>query len=222
MNKGGIRCGIPKGAVTRGNVMEMMPFDNRVVVMDISGKDLLAAFDIMASQRGQGVSRSVAATYDPEARRCLSVTIGGEPIDPSATYTLATIDYLAGGGDYLTPLTHGKVTHTDPRIAFDAISDRFRAHPKFSTDSKPPHGGRVTTINIERCVMFKILPTNRELYVYAPCRSGGTYAVVGRQRPANSSAGGGSLVARRACMGRFGIYHSLPVREWPSYLCRIS
>lgn len=137
MNKGGIRCGIPKGAVTRGNVMEMMPFDNRVVVMDISGKDLLAAFDIMASQRGQGVSRSVAATYDPEARRCLSVTIGGEPIDPSATYTLATIDYLAGGGDYLTPLTHGKVTHTDPRIAFDAISDWFRAHPKFSTDSKP-------------------------------------------------------------------------------------
>lgn len=134
MNKGGIRRGIPQGAVTRGVVMEMMPFDNRIVVMDISGRDLVETFDIMASQGGQGVSSAVKVTYDPEQREAETILINGEPIDPARTYTIATVDYLAGGGDYLTPLKRGTITDTDPRIAFDAISDWLSAHPAIHPD----------------------------------------------------------------------------------------
>lgn len=123
MNRGGIRRGLPEGVITRGMVMEMMPFDNRVVVMDISGRDLAETFDIMASRGGEGVSSTVNATFNPASGKCTSVTINGEPIDSARTYTIATVDYLAGGGDYLTPLTRGTVSHSDKRIAFDAISD---------------------------------------------------------------------------------------------------
>lgn len=136
MNKGGIRRGIPKGSVTRGTVMEMLPFDNRIVVMEISGKDLMDAFDIMASQEGQGISRSAQAVYDADRGKCTSIMINGEPIDSSRTYTLATVDYLAGGGDYLSPLINGTVTVTDRRIAYDAISDWMKSHPSIRPDDR--------------------------------------------------------------------------------------
>lgn len=137
MNKGGIRRGVPKGAVTRGVIMEMMPFDNRIVVMDISGKDLIETFNIMASQGGQGVSSAIKAIYDPSAQVAETILINGEPIDPARTYTIATVDYLAGGGDYLTPLTRGTITDTDPRIAFDAISAWLSANPTVEPDHTP-------------------------------------------------------------------------------------
>jgi 2',3'-cyclic-nucleotide 2'-phosphodiesterase (5'-nucleotidase family) len=35
----------------------------------------------------------------PPGERVKSVTIGGEPLDPAKTYTVATNDYMAGGGD---------------------------------------------------------------------------------------------------------------------------
>lgn len=43
VNKGGIRCAMPKGTITKGLIMQMLPFDNKVNVIDISGADLLDA-----------------------------------------------------------------------------------------------------------------------------------------------------------------------------------
>lgn len=135
MNKGGIRCAMPKGDITRGFVMQMLPFDNRVVVMEISGRDLIDAFDSMASRGGDGISSSARAVIDTATGKCSSITIDGEPIDPSATYTLATIDYLANGGDYMTPLTRGRIIATDPRVAYDTTIDWFKSHKKFRPDN---------------------------------------------------------------------------------------
>lgn len=134
MNKGGIRRSLPAGAITRGMVMEMMPFDNRIVVMEIKGSDLSDVFDIIAGQGGQCVSSSVVAVGDKESHQATEVTIGGEPLDPERTYTLATVDYLAGGGDYLTPLTRGTIIANDPRIAFDAVSHWLKSHPTVKPD----------------------------------------------------------------------------------------
>jgi len=135
MNKGGIRCAMPKGDITRGFVMQMLPFDNRVVVMEISGRDLIDAFDSMAARGGDGISSSARAVIDTATGKCSSITIDGEPIDPSATYTLATIDYLANGGDYMTPLTRGRIIATDPRVAYDTTIDWFKSHRKFRPDN---------------------------------------------------------------------------------------
>ncbi|MCM1029389.1 MAG: bifunctional metallophosphatase/5'-nucleotidase [Pseudoflavonifractor sp.] len=135
MNRGGIRCAMPKGTVSRGLIMQMLPFDNRIVVMKIKGSDLADAFDAMAMRGGDGVSRGVRAVYDPDTHKCTSVTIDGEPIDPSRTYTLATIDYLAGGGDYMEPLTRGSVILSDRRVMFDAVSDHLHAHPEIVPDT---------------------------------------------------------------------------------------
>lgn len=93
VNKGGIRRGLPAGHITKEHILTMLPFDNKLVVMEIKGSDLKAAFDVFAQRNGDGIS----AEFNPA------------DIDPDRTYVLVTIDYLANGGDYLTTLPNGKV-----------------------------------------------------------------------------------------------------------------
>lgn len=126
INKGGIRCGLPKGSVTQGRLMMMMPFENSVLVMDIKGSDLLEALDVMCSRRGDGVSREVNATMNPDGH-CSAVSIGGKALNPDKIYRIATIDYLANGGDYMTPLTRGTVVSRSSNLLYDDMIEWFRS-----------------------------------------------------------------------------------------------
>lgn len=107
MNKGGIRTSLPAGVVTEGEVVEMAPFNNRIVVLEIDGADLLDNFAVMARQQGNGVSRGVEVAYAPDGR-VSSATINGQPVERGRKYRLATIDYLAQGNDYMEPLKRGR------------------------------------------------------------------------------------------------------------------
>lgn len=125
VNKGGIRSSLPKGDVTKGIIMQIFPFDNRTVVLELSGRDLLQAMDVMASRGGDGVSGNVSAIFDPSTGKCTEVLIDGRPLDEDKIYTVATIDYLAGGGDYMAPLTNGKVIASSNEVLFDDMINSF-------------------------------------------------------------------------------------------------
>lgn len=115
-NKGGIRKGLPKGGVSEGMIINMLPFNNKIEVLEIKGSDLLENFDIMAQQGGNGVSKEVHATYDASTHKCTQVLINGKAIDPDKVYHMATIDYLANGGDYMKPLTRSVKVAVSPSI----------------------------------------------------------------------------------------------------------
>lgn len=121
MNRGGIRNDIAKGKVSIGEIMGLLPFNNRIVVMTITGKDLLEAFDVMASRGGDCVSENVEAVFDAETKKCDIVKINGEQVNPQNIYTLATIDYLAGGGDYMTSLTRGEIVANGNKVLYDEM-----------------------------------------------------------------------------------------------------
>lgn len=121
MNKGGIRNSIPKGTVTKGQVMEMLPFTNYIVVMEIKGSDLLENFAVMGRQDGNGISEGTEVVYRPGSGEVVSATVGGRDVDPDAVYRLATISYLAKGGDYMVPLTRGKIISQSKNVIFDDI-----------------------------------------------------------------------------------------------------
>lgn len=125
MNKGGLRTSLAKGPVTKGEIMQVMPFDNHVVVIELKGDELLKAFDVMASRGGDGVSGNVSAIYNPTTKKCSEVKINGKSIDPERTYTLATINYLADGGDYMAPLKHGKRLAESDNVIYDDIIELF-------------------------------------------------------------------------------------------------
>jgi 2',3'-cyclic-nucleotide 2'-phosphodiesterase (5'-nucleotidase family) len=112
MNKGGIRTDMPKGTVTEGVIGSMFPFDNRFVVLEMPGTELIESIKLMCGRGGDAVSKELKATYNAKGEMT-KATINGKKIDPKKTYIVATIDYLANGGDYMTPMTRCKRLFVD-------------------------------------------------------------------------------------------------------------
>lgn len=144
MNKGGIRNSITPGPVTKGEIIDIAPFENRIVVLDILGSDLLENIAIMSGQDGQGVSSNVKVLYDPSTHEVNSVTIDGRPVDPAKHYRLATIDYLAAGNDYMLPLKRATTVAKSKEILYEALIDYIEAGRLDAILSKPDDAPRMT------------------------------------------------------------------------------
>ncbi|MDE6573143.1 MAG: 5'-nucleotidase C-terminal domain-containing protein, partial [Duncaniella sp.] len=121
MNKGGIRNSLSAGDITKGAIIDIAPFNNRIVVLELSGSDLIENLAIMAAQEGNGVSSNVKVLYDPASKQLNSATIDGKPIKPDSKYRVATIDYLAAGNDYMTPLSRGVTLAKSKIILYDEL-----------------------------------------------------------------------------------------------------
>ena len=68
------------------------------------GNELIESIKLMCGRGGDAVSKELRATYNDKGEMT-KATIKGKKIDPKKTYIVATIDYLANGGDYMTPMT---------------------------------------------------------------------------------------------------------------------
>ena len=112
MNKGGIRTDMPKGTVTEGIIGSMFPFDNRFVILEMPGNELIESIKLMCARGGDAVSKEIKATYNSKGEMT-SAKLNGKRINPNKTYIVATIDYLANGGDYMTPMKHCKRLFVD-------------------------------------------------------------------------------------------------------------
>lgn len=97
-NMGGIRAALSKGPVTVGDVLDMAPFENKICFLTLSGSKVLELFQQITGQGGQGVSHSVRLVMD-SGGKLLSAKINGKDVDPSASYRIATLDYVAQGND---------------------------------------------------------------------------------------------------------------------------
>ena len=123
-NKGGLRVSLPEGSISKGQIINMVPFRNFITIVEIKGKDLEDVFDVMARRNGDGVSRNVKVTYEIEedgTGEVEEVYINGKKLDENATYRVATIDYLANGGDYLTGFTRGNIIAKSPNVVYDDL-----------------------------------------------------------------------------------------------------
>ena len=97
VNYGGIRIpSVKAGAITRGKVFEMMPFDNIIVLQKLKGTVLKAFLDHVAGRGGWPVS---GITMQIKNKKAENIMIGGKALDMNAVYTIANSDYVANGGD---------------------------------------------------------------------------------------------------------------------------
>ena len=109
LNAGGIRRELPEGEITKGMIIDMMPFNNRVVVVDIKGSDLLEAIQNVIGRGGfDGIGDGVTIIYNPENGMPVQIDLNGKTIEPEKHYILSTIDYLYNGGDYMSMLPRAK------------------------------------------------------------------------------------------------------------------
>jgi 5'-nucleotidase len=98
VNVGGLRSSMPKGNVTIGDIMAISPFENKLVVLTLTGDKVLELFQQFAIFGGEGVSHGVELVYSAEGK-LQSARLNGQPILPTKKYTIATLDYLAEGND---------------------------------------------------------------------------------------------------------------------------
>ena len=109
-NGGGIRANRiyePGTTLTRRDILSELPFGNKTVVLEMTGHDIVTALENGLSKIEDGAGRfphvaGLSVSYDasrPAGERVLAVTRDGAALDPAATFTLATNDYMAGGGD---------------------------------------------------------------------------------------------------------------------------
>lgn len=102
VNIGGMRCEWQAGNITRQCVFELMPFDNRLVVLTLKGSDVLDLCQSFANCGGQGVAGLRMKAVDGQLAEVL---VGGKAVVSDSLYTIATSDYLAGGTDHMEALT---------------------------------------------------------------------------------------------------------------------
>ncbi|MGM9587004.1 MAG: bifunctional metallophosphatase/5'-nucleotidase [Candidatus Limivicinus sp.] len=116
VNGGGVRADIPAGDITYGQIIAVHPFGNEMCVVECTGQEILDALELGCSKlpaESGGFLQVSGMTYTVDLnvessvkldengmfvsvegdRRVTEVTIGGEPLDPEKTYTLASHNY---------------------------------------------------------------------------------------------------------------------------------
>ncbi len=122
-NGGGIRATIEAGDITKKDVNTVLPFGNTLSIIKITGTELLEVLEastfctpeaIGGFPQVSGIEFTVDTTKDydqgdeypgttyfaPKSINRVTIkTVGGKDFDPAATYTIATNDFMASGGD---------------------------------------------------------------------------------------------------------------------------
>jgi 2',3'-cyclic-nucleotide 2'-phosphodiesterase (5'-nucleotidase family) len=123
MNTGGIRTSLPKGVITTRNVFEVLPFDNRLVVVTLSGDSTQALLNYIAKKGGDPVAGMQMGIKE---KKPVDVLINGLPFDKNNTYKVLTNDFCATGGDQMWFFTGAKESTDLNIILRDAIITKFR------------------------------------------------------------------------------------------------
>lgn len=138
MNYGGIRIpSIQAGNITVGKIYELMPFDNMLDVLEVSGQTLNDLLQLVAANGGWPVTGVQMTITNNKA---VDILIGGTPLQSDKVYTLITSDYIANGGDNASMLkNYNKRTGLNYKVR-DAILD----YVKWAGQLNMQNNGRIT------------------------------------------------------------------------------
>ena len=156
MNPGGIRDDLlteAGNAVTYGAAFTVQPFNNFLVSMDLTGKQI----DTLLEQQFSGanetfnkvlqVSEGFSYTWDASAPAGskvdpTTIKLDGEVINPDATYRIVANNFLSDGGDGFLVLTQGQNKYVGG-LDIDALADYLEANDPYDPTSGD---GRITRV----------------------------------------------------------------------------
>lgn len=145
-NTGGIRLNeLKEGTITNGKVFELMPFDNVLVLIQLSGSQLQTLLDNMALKGPWPIS---GVTFTINNNKATDVIVQGKPIDAKATYTLITTDYVANGGD-TNAVLKGLAQQNRGYLARNAIIDYIINQSKNNSSVPIPQKGLIKGISLK-------------------------------------------------------------------------
>lgn len=150
MNVGGVREDLPlapkyseaPGEITYAEAFDIAPFNNLLVSIDLTGDQIRQVLEQQyqpVAARGSrptlalGVSEGFTYRWDasqPQGSRVVNGTMAldGAPIDLAKTYRVATLNFLADGGDLFTAFTQGTNRAGGPEDLANLV-EYFEANP---------------------------------------------------------------------------------------------
>ena len=143
-NSGGVRRDLPAGPVHVGDLYEVVPFDNEMVVAEYTGAEVLAILgEGIRNRGGEPLSGArVEASGPLGALRVSAVWADGTAIDPAATYRIATSDYLLGNGDATPTLKRGRNVVLTSLPVRQLLIDWCERRGREGRPVEAPEGGR--------------------------------------------------------------------------------
>ena len=157
-NGGGIRTNLKAGTLTYGDIVSLLPFDNFICTLQITGRQLTelltACTQYTPAENGDfpqvsGLKFTVhTATHTISDLTILNRTTNQyEPVNPDHTYTLATIDYCVSGGGFFGILKDNQILRSNiaaySQILVDYITQHLDHH--ITTEYAAPQG-RITIV----------------------------------------------------------------------------
>ncbi|MDH3591933.1 MAG: bifunctional metallophosphatase/5'-nucleotidase [Planctomycetota bacterium] len=131
MNKGGLRADLEAGAVRASDCYRLMPFDNTIVSMDLTGAGVRKLIEKHLSSGGypalEWSGMRVFVTRSDQAWRIDKIEVGGEPLAADKTYRVATNSFLARGGDGYATFQNGKKRGKTGTLLRDALAADLEA-----------------------------------------------------------------------------------------------
>jgi 2',3'-cyclic-nucleotide 2'-phosphodiesterase (5'-nucleotidase family) len=145
-NNGGLRVPIAQGPITVGQMFELMPFENMLSVLTLSGAQVVEVANGLARWRGEPIAGfSFRIVTEGEERVARDVLIAGDPVELEAEYLLVTNDYLANGGEAPSPIHRPLARQDLPVLLRDALIGYVREigviHPQLEGRIRGGTGG---------------------------------------------------------------------------------
>jgi 2',3'-cyclic-nucleotide 2'-phosphodiesterase (5'-nucleotidase family) len=147
-NSGGLRKNmIAAGSISTSDIYQLLPFENALVTLDLTGEQLRRFLDVALRQRdAQSGARITYRANAEKKNEIVSVRLGGagveQEIDPQATYTIVTIDYLVKRGGEYSVLQEAKNVRELGVTMRDAVIDYVKAEAAAGRSIKATLDGR--------------------------------------------------------------------------------
>ncbi|MBA4240410.1 MAG: hypothetical protein C0448_06775 [Sphingobacteriaceae bacterium] len=139
-NKGGLRNSLPKGNITIGNIFELMPFDNEVVLLKLSGTQFKDMCYKIVEKGGIPIG---GMRLTMKGSTPTDITINGKAFDETKDYWVVTSDYLANGGDSYSFFKNAKERKIMNVLLRNVIINYCEDITKLDQTIKPKLDGRI-------------------------------------------------------------------------------
>ena len=150
-NSGGLRKNeIAAGSLSAGDIYQLLPFENALVALDLTGEQLMRFLRVVVSHRDAQSGALIVYAANGKEDELVTAQLGGpgasKDIDPRATYTIVTIDYLVNrGGDYRL-LKEAKNVRPLGLTMRDAVIDYVKAETAAGRPVKAALDGRFLSV----------------------------------------------------------------------------
>ncbi|MBI4914148.1 MAG: 5'-nucleotidase C-terminal domain-containing protein [Acidobacteria bacterium] len=143
-NGGGVRTSLKPGPVRVGDIFEVMPFENEMIVVELTGAEVIGVIRESLQRRGGEPCSGVRVELSgPVQKPILKVTwADGSLILPGETVRVVTSDYLYGGGDGIPSLRKGRKPNTTGLTIRQALLDAVQELTRAGRTLGAPPAGR--------------------------------------------------------------------------------